>query len=239
MTNGAAWFVITAAAAAAVAMAMREQGAQEQGGPVFEGVDNAYMPDSLDTMPDQLPGVLDSWIVSAEMVAQELGYTVGINTAPDNNTAARNERAFLDMLAYAEGTNRQNDGYNKLFGSGYFQSFADHPRQVFTFTNKLGKTLKTTAAGRYQFLARTWDDLKKSLNLPDFGPASQDRAALELIRQRGALADVRAGRVQTAIKKCAPIWASLPGAGYNQPERKLSSLLTTYAQAGGTTEVTA
>ena len=44
-----------------------------------------------------------------------------------------------------------------------------------------------------------------SLNLSDFGPDAQDAAALELVRQRGALADVQAGRIVQACAKCAPI----------------------------------
>lgn len=148
------------------------------------------------------------------------------------DTAASNERAFLDMLAYAEGTAGEN-GYRTMFGHRLFDSFADHPRQYFTFKNGRGETLRTSAAGRYQFLARTWDTLQRRLALPDFGPASQDAAALELVRERGALADVQAGRLQEAVTKCAPIWASLPGAGYAQPERKFSTLLASYQAAGG------
>lgn len=64
----------------------------------------------------------------------------------------------------------------------------------------------------------------------------QDRACIELIRQPGALADVQAGRVPEAIAKCAKTWASLPGAGYNQPERKLTALVASYTQAGGNLE---
>jgi muramidase (phage lysozyme) len=58
-------------------------------------------------------------------------------------------------------------------------------------------------------------------------------AAIELIRERGALGDVQAGNVQAAITKCAPIWASLPGANYAQPERKLSFLVAAFTNAGG------
>jgi lysozyme len=94
----------------------------------------------------------------------------------------------------------------------------------------------STAAGRYQFLARTWDTLKRRLNLPDFGPDSQDAAALELIRERGALSDVQAGRVAVAVGKVQKIWASLPGAGYSQPERSINQLTAAYVRAGGTLE---
>nr|WP_312129387.1 glycoside hydrolase family 104 protein [Diaphorobacter nitroreducens] len=136
------------------------------------------------------------------------------------------------MVAYAEGTaGRGDDGYNILFGYGRFDSYADHPRIYVPF----GDTT-TSAAGRYQILARTWDGVRGRLGLPDFSPASQDAAAIELIRERGALNDVRAGRVTTAIEKVRKVWASLPGAGYGQPERRLSSLLDAYASAGGSME---
>ena len=146
---------------------------------------------------------------------------------PDSNITA-----FLDMIAYAEGTEGSN-GYRTLFGGGLFDSFADHPRRVFDFTNSKGERLKTSAAGRYQFLARTWDGLRAKLGLQDFTPASQDAGAIELIRAQGALGDVRAGRIATAVRKCAPVWASLPGAGYNQPERKYTQLVAAYKVAGG------
>lgn len=196
------------------------------------GPDGAYLPASGDTMPDQTPGLLESAMVQASTAAQSLSDSVGLTAAPDRSTAERNENAFLDMIAYSEGTGGPN-GYRTLFGGGLFTNMSDHPRQFFTFTDKVGRVNKTSAAGRYQFLARTWDDLANRLGLIDFGPASQDAAALELIRQRGALQDVQAGRIAAAIAKCAPIWASLPGANYNQPERKLSSLLASYSQAGG------
>jgi muramidase (phage lysozyme) len=180
--------------------------------------------------------------IEADDSAQETTFMEDLTVAIDPTTytepnasplgAENNKRAFLDMIAYAEGTNGPL-GYQTLFGGGTFTDFADHPRQRFAFTNKRGERLYTTAAGRYQFLARTWDSLAAKLHLPDFGPESQDAAALELVRQRGALADVQAGRLQIAIAKCAPIWASLPGAGYAQPERKMAHLLNAFSQAGG------
>lgn len=178
-----------------------------------------------DDMPDQTASTVESLIHQLNPM-QYLEDT-------DEAFAQANERAFLDMIAYAEGTSSP-EGYRMMFGGSLFDSYADHPRRLFAFTDKAGRNLKTSAAGRYQFLSRTWDELQRKLDLPDFGPASQDSAALELIRQRGALPDVRAGRVAEAVRKVAPIWASLPGAGYDQPERKLSQLLSAYRSNGGT-----
>lgn len=127
------------------------------------------------------------------------------------NQPQKNIRAFLDMLAVSEGTyGHGNSGYNVLVGGELFHGYSRHPHILVN----LGHGLKSTAAGRYQFLARTWDALAKKLHLPDFSPRSQDSAAEELIREKRALADVADGRFARAVHKCAPIWASLPGAGY-------------------------
>jgi muramidase (phage lysozyme) len=143
-----------------------------------------------------------------------------------------NERAFLQTIAVSEGTYGHGDnGYNVLVGGDLFQGYAKHPNVLVTL-NKAG--LKSTAAGRYQFLKRTWDALALKLHLPDFSPASQDVAALELVAERGAADDVRSGRFAEAVAKCAPIWASLPGAGYNQRENSLATLRDAYTSAGGT-----
>ncbi len=186
---------------------------------------------ALDDMPDQTTSTFED-------IAMTLNPDSYTSANVPASTADANTAAFLDMLAYAEGTSGP-DGYYTMFGGSLCANLDDHPRQYFSFTNKIGQQLKTSAAGRYQFLARTWDALAASLNLPDFGPASQDAAALELIRQRRALADVQAGRIVQACAKCAPIWASLPGAGYNQPERKISQLLTAYRSGGGQLDATA
>lgn len=175
--------------------------------------------------PDQTTSVVDDLIVT---MTPSTYAPAGV---PEDQ-AARNVSAFLDTIAYSEGTSGSN-GYRMLFGGGLFDSYADHPRKYIPFRNTT-----TSAAGRYQILARTWDVLRVRLGLGDFSPESQDAAAVELIRERGALNDVKAGRLVAAIRKCAPVWASLPGAGYNQPERRISQLQTAFSDAGGN-EVTA
>ena len=142
-----------------------------------------------------------------------------------------NEHAFLDMLAVSEGTFGHGDnGYNVLVGGDLFHDYSKHPDVLVTL-NKAG--LKSTAAGRYQFLKRTWDSLAAKLHLTDFSPAAQDVAALKLIAEHGAADDVRSGRFADAVAKCAPIWASLPGAGYGQRENSMKSLEAAYIGAGG------
>jgi muramidase (phage lysozyme) len=144
----------------------------------------------------------------------------------------QNRKAFLDMIARSEGTKgRGEDGYNVLVGGCLFHSYADHPRQLISIPRY---KVKSTAAGRYQLLARYYDAYKEKLNLPDFSPASQDAIAIQQIKECKALADIDAGRIAQAIKKCRRIWASLPGAGYGQHENKIEYLLAAYQKAGGT-----
>jgi muramidase (phage lysozyme) len=139
----------------------------------------------------------------------------GGSSASLDTTPAR--KAFLDTIAYAEGAD-----YNVMFTGKTFSGYSDHPRQL------QGSGLRSDAAGRYQFLSTTWDGAKKALGLKDFSPASQDRAGLYLVDQRGALGDVDAGRIEAAITKCSYEWASFPPPRYPQPTKPMAELLAYY-----------
>ena len=143
--------------------------------------------------------------------------------------------AFLDMLAWSEGTDNgkqptKDHGYDVIVGGRLFTGYADHPRELVSLP-RLG--IKSTAAGRYQLLRRYFDAYRKTLNLRDFSPLSQDLIALQQIRERRALPLIQAGKITEAIAKVRNIWASLPGAGYGQHEQRLDRLLDVYRQAGG------
>lgn len=138
-----------------------------------------------------------------------------------------NLQAFLDTIAYSEGTDKpgqptKNRGYDVVVGGSLFTDYIDHPRRLVDLP-KLG--IKSTAAGRYQILARFYDAYKKQLKLPDFSPASQDKIAIQLIKECKALDDINAGRIKDALVKCRSRWASLPGAGYGQFEHKADTLV--------------
>ena len=145
-----------------------------------------------------------------------------------------NRQAFLDMLAWSEGTSTipgSDNGYNVLVGSTpqhplLFHSYADHPR-IFN------PDLDSTAAGRYQLLAKYYDAYKEMLGVPDFSPFSQDAIAIRQISERRALADIDTGNLQNAILKCNAIWASLPGSPYGQRQQNVNDLQAVYLNAGG------
>jgi muramidase (phage lysozyme) len=130
-----------------------------------------------------------------------------------------NVRAFLMLIQFTEGAD-----YDTLFGGEVFTGFDDHPRRK--ITRKLGgKPITSSAAGAYQFLARTWDECAAALHLPDFSAYSQDQAALFLIDRRRALTDVLEGKWPVAISKCNTEWASLPGSPYGQPTKSMQTCL--------------
>jgi muramidase (phage lysozyme) len=151
-------------------------------------------------------------------------------------TGGHNVTAFLDMIAVSEGTDNgwqptKNHGYDVLVGGGLLTSYADHPRKLVSLPRY---NIKSSAAGRYQFLRATWDGLAKLLKLPDFSPESQDLACIQLLRQRHAYTLVRAGDFDEAVIACSKEWASLPGAGYGQHEQRIERLRAAYVAAGGT-----
>ena len=139
-------------------------------------------------------------------------------------------RAFLSTIAYSEGTDngRQptaNHGYDVICGGSLFTDYSDHPRKLVRLKSY---GISSTAAGRYQILKRYYDHYKTQLKLPDFSPASQDRIAIQLIRECGAFADIEEGRIEIALHKCRSRWASLPGAGYGQHEYTTEALLNVF-----------
>lgn len=157
--------------------------------------------------------------------------------------ATGNRQAFLDMLAFSEGTSTslatRNNGYDVIVTGidGVPEVFTDYSTHPFAGGRRSKvvnpKGLTSNAAGRYQFMLKDWAHYKAQLNLADFGPASQDLWALQLIRERGALALIDAGQFGQAVARVRNLWASLPGAGYGQPERSLGVLRGVYLRAGG------
>lgn len=151
-----------------------------------------------------------------------------------NALASPNVQAFLRVIRHGEGT-ADEDGWRRMFAGRLVADLKDHPRTPVTATLG-GRPITSTAAGAYQFLTKTWSECQAALWLPDFSPASQNLAAAFLIRRRGALADVLAGRISAAIEKCNREWASLPGSPYGQPTITLGKALSLYAQHGGQLE---
>ncbi len=134
-------------------------------------------------------------------------------------------RALLSTIRFAEGTwlGGSREGYRVLYGGGRFDDLRRHPEV------EVRRRYVSAAAGAYQFLPQTWRAAARDLGLPDFGPASQDQAALHLVEKRGALAHFdREGLTAQVLARLAPEWASLPTlaghSAYGQPVRSTAEL---------------
>lgn len=143
--------------------------------------------------------------------------------------------AFLDMIAFTEGTdnNRQptnDEGYDVLVGGKLFTDYSTHPNVLV----KLSASLSSTAAGRYQVLNRFWPHYRDLLHLPNFGPVSQDRYAIQQLKERKAIQLLEDGRFEDAVLACNNIWASLPGSPYGQHTYPMSEAKAVYVMHNGT-----
>lgn len=176
------------------------------------------------------------------------GPTLNANSRPEELIRDPRVRAMLDTIAFAEGT-RGNGDYNRVVNGRVIGAYdrsrpydaslvgkrnvqvsdlQNHPNLLVQVTSGL----RSTAAGRYQFLSGTW----RGLNMPDFSPRSQDLAAIKLMQRRGMIEPLLRGDFAGAIHRGAPEWASLPtasGGSYygGQGSKSLSSLRNVYSSA--------
>lgn len=177
-----------------------------------------------------------------DLAGQAIEYGTGIFDTEDEMTAEKNIKAFLQAIRVGEGT-ASNDGYTKKVGGGNFDEYTDHPAVLgwkgWPMPLKMAQAAGypngavSTAAGAYQINRPTWVRLRSKLGLQDFSPESQDAAALELIREKAALGDVRMGRITNAVKKVRKVWASLPDAGYGQRQVTHANFENDFIKAGG------
>jgi muramidase (phage lysozyme) len=134
-------------------------------------------------------------------------------------------QAMLRTIRYAEGT-AGDRGYNTRVGNSQFDDLSKKPGlKVYIPSIKDF----SSAEGAYQFLNSTWEGVSKKLGLKDFSPESQDLAAVELIKNRGALQDVLNNNLTGALTKLSGEWASLPtskgkSAYSNQKSKKVEDL---------------
>ncbi len=151
-------------------------------------------------------------------------------------------KAFLDLIGWSEGTSTspitQNDGYDVIVtginGPSRFSDYSDHPFAKGGAVQWHSNPDEfSTAAGRYQILARYWNVYKGQLNLRDFSPASQDAVALQMMKERKAIPLIEAKDIDSAIIACSSAWASFPGNNYGQGGHNLSVLVEKYVELFG------
>lgn len=196
--------------------------------------------------PEFDPGAA-SFIDSINAWTQQAYTEIQVNTMPmpELPNLETNIAAMLSAIRESEGTARAGDPYRVCYAYKHtIASFTDHPAITGEWRGEplsaamcagagLGPGCVSTAAGAYQIVKPTWQRMKAKLGLADFGPASQDAAAVQLLKERGALAYLERGDFAGAVNAARKEWASLPGAGYGQGEKTIAWLTDKFTAAGG------
>ena len=173
---------------------------------------------------------------------------VDLYPIPDISTEPimSNLDAFLMMIRKSE--NSASDvaegvDYQTFYGGSRFYDLSDHPAitgekvgvklpDAWCIAAGYGPGCVSTAAGAYQITRTTWKRIRAASGwgpyLNDFSPASQDAAAIRLLREANVLTMIDNGQIEQAIYKVSGIWASLPRSKSKQPQHSLPQVLAFY-----------
>ena len=173
--------------------------------------------------------------------AKTAASSVSASSAPEDLVLHPKIKAMLEVLAFTEGT---GNNYGKVVNGTVIKS--PHDPQLVGKKNvsvtdlsrhpeilvQVNAAIKSTAAGRYQFLKKTWDEL----NMPNFQPKSQDIAAVKLMKRRKMIEPLLSDDLHEAVFRGAPEWASLPTKGGGsffggQPARTIKEIEKKYKEA--------
>lgn len=129
-------------------------------------------------------------------------------------TLTNEQKALLETIAGPESAGN----YGVIYGGDTFDDFSDHPRKPVLITSGPNKGKYSSAAGKYQFLGSTWDDIAGRYGLDDFSPANQDAGAWALASEeyrrdtgRDLAADLAAGDLSRIPGSLRNQWTSMPG----------------------------
>ena len=123
------------------------------------------------------------------------------------------QRALLDTISGPESGGR----YDVMYGGGKFSDYSQHPGVGHTILTGPNAGQTSSAAGRYQFLGSTWNDIAKRYDLPDFSPQNQDLGAYYLAKERyggnldEALQSGDPNTIANIGRSLRGTWTSLPG----------------------------
>lgn len=165
------------------------------------------------------------------------------NVAWSINRQGDNLNAFLKLLRVAE----SRDNYGAIVGGGQVTDYREHP-WVIDPARPAPAGFNSNASGAYQFIAaarfagdqpgkkRTWEIARDAAGVRDFSPASQDAAAVAILKfpwRQNAYADVIAGNFDVAMRKLAPEWESLAKILDGTYPITYAQAKNIYVQAGG------
>ena len=156
-------------------------------------------------------------------------------------------RAMLHLIRHAEHSALTPEPlkYQTFFGGQTFFDLSDHPVNTGELTGvRLSPEMcrnagfsagcVSTAAGAYQIIRPTWNRIRNAgrygPRLPDFSAASQDEAAVRLLKENGAFDLLLTGDIDGAILRAGRLWASLPGSTARQNPKTLEYARGVFAE---------
>lgn len=155
------------------------------------------------------------------------------------------QKAFLDTIAGPE----SGGAYDVMYGGKKFTDFSKHPGVYTPIESGPNRGKKSSAAGRYQFLEKTWQDIAGRYRLKDFSPENQDKAAWALAAETYAQ-QTKGGKLEEALKSGDParinaaadilktVWTSMPG-GIEQQGYGGKTFADVYGKALGASQAPA
>lgn len=145
-------------------------------------------------------------------------------------------RGLLNAISGPE----SGGAYDVIYGGRHFNDLSHHPHVAVPITSGPNKGQTSSAAGKYQFIGDTWDDISSRYGLQDFSPESQDYGAWalanEVYRKKtgGDLTEaLRAGKLPEVAKTLSGTWTSLSNGIEAQPSGGGRGLLANYQSGMG------
>jgi muramidase (phage lysozyme) len=154
---------------------------------------------------------------------------------PRIDSGSADINAMIDTIRFSEHgadlLKNSDDGYDVIVGStpGHPILFKDYSRHP----HILNVALNSTAAGGYQMIFPTWSRIKTKIKAQDMTPPWQDRGAIELLSERGALEALADGDFTSALTRAAAEWASLPASTAGQHTQNIDLLTNYFKSVGG------
>jgi muramidase (phage lysozyme) len=157
-------------------------------------------------------------------------------------------RALMRTISASESNDL--DPYGLLYGGHYFSDWSQHPNQCIVIQSGPNNGNCTTAAGRYQFIASTWEEKARLYHpTPDgwlfwqhysFDPMSQDRVVYRWLSDSEAWGVsipelLKEGQLNEVLSRLSGTWTSL---GYGIETNEMSPHLTEMYQKFLTEELT-
>lgn len=126
-----------------------------------------------------------SWTVPAgtpyvDPYASAYDHEIGGDVTTPSGDPGANLAAMLALIRAVEPGPGQYQAIAGVRGPA-FSDMSEHP---FILNPTRTRPLGTTASGAYQMVVGTWKMARDALGLPDFSPASQDRAAAWIIQYK-------------------------------------------------------